>query len=126
MLDLTDLRIECLADRDCGSGNYVLLELTRASGTTITSGIARLGLPAEKVARAAVSRMLAFLSSRAAADVFLADQLIVPMALAGGGRVLTEKPTPHLETIMNLASMFTEKKIAAKQFDSKTWLVEVH
>lgn len=124
--DLTDLRIENLEDRDCGSGNFVLLELTRSSGTTIASGIARLGLPAENVARAAVGRMLSFLSSRAAADVCLADQLIVPMALAGGGRVLTEKPSSHLKTIMDLASMFSEKNIRAEQVDSKSWLIEVN
>lgn len=123
--DLTGLRTECLAERDCGPGNYVLLELKRSTGTTITSGIAQLGLPAEKVARAAVSRMLSFLSSRAAVDVCLADQLIVPMALAGGGRLLTEKPSLHLETVMELASLFTGKNIEATRAGDKTWLVEV-
>ena len=123
--DLTDLRTECFADQDCGPGNFVLLELKRSSGSTITSGVAQLGLPAEKVARAAVGRMLSFLGSKAAVDVCLADQLIVPMALAGGGRVLTEKPSPHLETVMDLACRFTDLNISASQAGEKTWLVEV-
>ena len=57
------------------------------------SSLGRRGVPADKVAEAAVAELGAFLDNGAAVDQHLADQLLIPMALAQGQSSLT---TDHL------------------------------
>ena len=57
------------------------------------------GKPAERVAEEAAQDLLGHLGSDAALDPYLADQLVLPMALAGGSSVLsTQRVTQHLLT----------------------------
>jgi RNA 3'-terminal phosphate cyclase (ATP) len=66
------------------------------------SSLGRKGLPADKVAQAAVAELRAFVDNGAAVDYHLADQLLVPMALAHGRSTLTtERLTSH--TLTNIA-----------------------
>jgi RNA 3'-terminal phosphate cyclase (ATP) len=53
------------------------------------SSLGRPGLPADKVAEVAVADLAAFLDNGAAVDGHLADQLLIPMALAEGKSILT-------------------------------------
>jgi RNA 3'-terminal phosphate cyclase (ATP) len=48
------------------------------------SALGRKGLPADKVAESAVKDLIAYLDNGAAVDYHLADQLLIPMALADG------------------------------------------
>jgi RNA 3'-terminal phosphate cyclase (ATP) len=66
------------------------------------SSLGRRGLPADKVAEAAVADLAAFLDNGTAVDKYLADQLLIPMALAQGKSSLT---TGHLtrHTLTNSA-----------------------
>ena len=77
------------------------------------------------MARQAVSRLKAFKKARVPVDVYLADQLIVPMALAGGGRFLTEKPSPHTLTVMELLPKFLKMKARRTEVRSGAWLIEI-
>ena len=66
------------------------------------SALGEKGLPADKVAEAAVTELMAFLDSAAAVDAHLADQLLIPMALASGtSRLTTNRITLH--TLTNIA-----------------------
>jgi RNA 3'-terminal phosphate cyclase (ATP) len=67
------------------------------------SSLGRKGLPADKVAEAAVAELLAFVDNGAAVDHHLADQLLVPMALAHGkSSFTTDNLTQHTKTNANL------------------------
>lgn len=59
------------------------------SGPAGFSSLGRKGLPADKVAEAAVAELSAFIDNRGAVDRHLADQLLLPMALAHGASSLT-------------------------------------
>ena len=60
------------------------------------SALGRKGLPADKVAEAAVAELLTFTRSRALVDEHLADQLMIPAALAQGmTRYMTPRLTRH-------------------------------
>jgi len=64
------------------------------------SALGQRGLPAEAVAESAATALLAFLASGAAVDEHLADQLLLPLALAPGQSVLTTpRVSTHLETV---------------------------
>lgn len=63
------------------------------------SALGRKGLPSDKVAEAAVADLLAFTRSRALVDEHLADQLMIPAALAQGTtRYTTPRLTRHALT----------------------------
>jgi len=65
------------------------------------------GRPAEAVADAAVTELLAFLVAEAGCDPYLADQLILPMALATGtSRLTTSRITGHLMSAIELIRHF--------------------
>lgn len=64
------------------------------------SALGELGKPAERVGREAASRFLAFHAGPGAIDQHMADQMLVPLALAGGA-VRIPTVTAHVET--NLA-----------------------
>ncbi|KQN06435.1 RNA 3'-terminal phosphate cyclase [Sphingomonas sp. Leaf25] len=95
---------------DQGPGNILLLEANFEHGTEIVSGFAQLGVRAEKVAKTAVGRMRGYLASDAFAGPYLADQLLLPMALAGGGVFTTVRPSEHARTAAAVIERFTGRR----------------
>jgi len=79
---------------------------TGVSGGMFTS-LGERGLPAEKVAARAAEQAIAFAQSDAAIDRYLADQLILPLALAEGtSEFTTNEVTEHLVTNADIVSEF--------------------
>ena len=78
-----------------------MLEIQAEHVTAIFTGFGERGRPAEEVAREAVEAAKAWLQADVPVDEYLADQLLLPIALAGSGSFRTTKPSPH--TITNAA-----------------------
>lgn len=95
---------------DQGPGNILLLEAQFEQVTEIVSGFAQLGVPAERVAKTAAGRMRGYLACDAFAGPYLADQLLLPMALAGGGSFTTVKPSDHARTAATVIERFTGRR----------------
>ncbi len=72
--------VTAIREKGAGPGAGIILWMPQAG----FSSVGRLGLPADKVADAAVAELQAFVDNGAAVDPHLADQLLIPMALAGG------------------------------------------
>ncbi len=87
-------------DSGAGPGAGICLWLPGAG----SSALGRPGLPSEKVAEEAVAGLRQFLDNpQAAVDAYLADQLLLPMALAQGtSRLTTTRLTRHTETVAGL------------------------
>jgi RNA 3'-terminal phosphate cyclase (ATP) len=69
-------------------------------------------LPADKVAEVAVADLAAFLDNGAAVDEHLADQLLIPMALAEGKSILTTSQlTQHTLTNSDLLRQWLDVSI---------------
>lgn len=100
---------------DQGPGNILLLEARFEHVTEIVSGFAQLGVPAERVAKTAVGRMRGYLACDAFAGPYLADQLLLPMALAGGGTFTTVKPSEHSRTAARVIERFTGRRTRFEQ-----------
>ena len=98
-------RIVQLPER-VGPGNIVMLEARFAQVSEMVSGFGKLGVSAETVAQKAAKRMAGYLSSEAAVGPYLADQLLLPMALAGGGRFSTVKLSQHSRTAADVIRKF--------------------
>ncbi|MHA6717819.1 RNA 3'-terminal phosphate cyclase [Sphingomonas sp. RS6] len=98
-----------------GPGNVLLLEAEFQHGTEIVSGFGRLGVSAESLAKTAAHRMAGFLASEAFAGPYLADQLLLPFALAGGGSFTTVKPSQHALTACDIIARFTGRRWTFEQ-----------
>ena len=110
---------------DQGPGNILLLEAQFEHGTEIVSGFGQLGVTAERVAKKAVGRMLGFLESNAFAGPYLADQLLLPFALAGGGSFTTVKPSQHSLTAIEVVGRFLDRRLGFAQQPGGTHLLTV-
>src|SRR5206468_11000252 len=86
-----------------GAANVLLLEIERAQGRELVSSLGEKGLRAELVAERACDDLAAFLAADVPVGEHLADQLLLPLAAAGGGRFrtlpLSRHATRNIETI---------------------------
>jgi RNA 3'-terminal phosphate cyclase (ATP) len=99
-------------------GTLVLLQTVPASDDenpapgSCSQSLGERGKPAERVADEAVDALLAFLQGDADLDQYLADQLLLPLAFAGGfSRFCTAAVTQHLLTNAWVIQEFTQARI---------------
>jgi RNA 3'-terminal phosphate cyclase (ATP) len=90
-----------------GPGNALMLEAVFEHATEVVTGFGKLGVSAESLAKTAAHRMTGFLASDAFAGPYLADQLLLPFALARGGSFTTVKPSQHARTAADVIERFT-------------------
>jgi RNA 3'-terminal phosphate cyclase (ATP) len=96
-------RIEVQEGEAPGPGSYLFLEADRGGIRAGFSALGERGKPAEQVADEAVEALLEFLQGQYGCDPHLADQLIVPMALAAGtSRLTTSRVSRHLLTTLGI------------------------
>jgi len=100
--------VEPLRKRGAGPGAGIVLWLPQAG----FSSLGRPGLPAEKVAETAVADLLSFIDNGSAVDQHLADQLLIPMALAQGeSSFTTNRLTHHTMTNIDLLRSWLDVSI---------------
>jgi RNA 3'-terminal phosphate cyclase (ATP) len=108
-----------------GPGNILLVEAQFEHVTEISSGFGKLGTSAETLAKDAAKRMSGFIASSAFAGPYLADQLLLPFALAGGGSFTTVKPSQHARTAADIIDLFTGRRFVFEQQDSGVHIVRL-
>ena len=92
-------RVDVVNAPSRGTGTVVFLWAESENATAGFTSLGEKGKPAEKVAREAAGQLLDHLDSGAALDPFLADQVMLPMAVAEGpSRFTTQRVTAHLLT----------------------------
>ena len=101
----SELEIVQVAD-SAGPGNVILLEVEHATGREMCAGFGEKGKKAEAVARRVTGRMQGYLDSAAPVGVRLADQLMVPLALAGEGAFRTLPLSQHSRTNIEVIERF--------------------
>ena len=67
----------------------------------------------------------AYLASRAPVGPFLADQLLVPLALAGGGTFVTSPLSRHSETNIDVIRRFLDVAVSVTPDSAGRCVVEV-
>jgi RNA 3'-terminal phosphate cyclase (ATP) len=105
-----------------GPGNALTLTIEHEHITEVFTGFGEKGVSAESVAKRAVDAARSYLGSEAAVGPHLADQLLLPMALAGGGEFVTMPVTQHFESHVAIIGKFLALRVAA---ESKDGLVHV-
>jgi RNA 3'-terminal phosphate cyclase (ATP) len=93
-------------------GTFLLLTAEFELVRYCTFALGKKGLPAEQVADMAIDELDGFLKTEAALDRYLADQLLLPLALASGTSTFsTERVTPHLTTNAAILQEFLPGRI---------------
>ena len=103
--------IRALSSRE-GPGNALLVELQYREITELFTAFGEKGLPAEVVASRAAKLARHFHGSTAAVDEHLADQLVLPLALAGAGAFTTVNVSSHLQTNVEVIGKFLPVEFA--------------
>ena len=104
-LDIQDVEHIKIKDSD-GPGNCTMIQICGLERTTIFTSFGMRGKPSEEVISEVVSLVKDFLTSEAAVDRFLADQLLIYMALAKAGSFTTNEISSHLQTNMEVIKKF--------------------
>jgi RNA 3'-terminal phosphate cyclase (ATP) len=123
--DRTCLHVETVEDAR-GPGNVVIIEIESQHVAEVFTGFGERGVRAETVADHAAQAALRYLGAGVPVGEHLADQLIVPMALAGRGSFVTLEPTPHATTNMEVLRQFLGVEIKASSVAASAWRIEIH
>jgi RNA 3'-terminal phosphate cyclase (ATP) len=91
-----------------GPGNALMLEIEHANVTELITAFGEKGVPAERVAQTAAKAMRRYLRDGAPVGEHLADQLMIPMALAGSGRYVTGSLSLHSRTNLDVICDFLD------------------
>lgn len=91
---------------DVGPGNALTLTVECEHVTEVFTGFAEKGVSAERVADQAIDEARAWLASDGAVGPHLADQLLLPISLAGAGSLTTSAITEHFRSQAAVIQMF--------------------
>ncbi len=108
-----------------GPGNTVSLVVQSDRVTEVFTGFGTKGLMAHKVPVPAIKDCRRYLASGVPVGRYLADQLMIPMALAGGGRFRTLPLTLHAQTNTEVLKQFLDIDINVTESENKTCDVEI-
>jgi RNA 3'-terminal phosphate cyclase (ATP) len=106
-LEQVSLNIEEIANSR-GPGNVLIVEIESEQITEVFTGFGVRGVRAEKVAEQTAKEVVEYLSSDVPVGKYLADQLLIPMALAGVGKFKTLPQTEHTITNIRTLKLFLD------------------
>ena len=95
-------------DESNGPGNVVMIESNSENITELFTGFGERGIKAESVAEHALRQFESYKTSDVFAGEYLADQLLLPMAIAGGGSFSTLRLSGHSVTNMQTIQKFLD------------------
>jgi RNA 3'-terminal phosphate cyclase (ATP) len=98
--------------REQGPGNALLITLEHEHVTEVFTGFGEKRKRAEDVAEGVLAEVKNYINSGAAAGEHLADQIMLPMALAGGGRFTTSHVSQHAITNAEVIGKFLPIEIS--------------
>ena len=123
-LDRTQLTV--VEDREAaGPGNVVSVEVESEHVTEVFTGFGEKRLSAEEVAQRIAKEVQEYLESGVPVGEYLADQLLIPCALAGAGAFVSTPLSPHSTTNMDVISKFLSRKFEVDRSNAKSHRVEV-
>ena len=123
-LEREQCRVESI-DTSVGPGNVLVIVIESETVSEVMTGFGEKGISAEKVASDACDEAQAYLAAGVPVGIHLADQLLLPMALAGGGTFRTLKPTRHTVTNADVIRRFLDVSIALEHEGNGIYRVSV-
>lgn len=106
-----------------GPGNAVVVEVESREITEIFTGFGERGVPAETVAGGVAAAVRRYLAAGVPVGEHLADQLLLPLALAGGGALRTLRPTRHALTNIAVIERFLPLRFRCEELAADDWRI---
>jgi RNA 3'-terminal phosphate cyclase (ATP) len=103
---------------DVGPGNVVTITLEHEHVTEVITGFGERGVRAETVATSAADEARDYLTATAPVGEHLADQLLLPMVLAGGGSFITTTVSQHVRSNAIVLEKFSGRKVMMEPMDA--------
>ena len=115
-LSMDRTRLKVIEDREStGPGNVVFVEVESESVTEVFTGFGEKRVSAEAVAGTLAKEVREYLEADVPVGEYLADQLLIPLALAGGGSFLTPPLSSHSTTNIAVIEMFLSRKFQVER-----------
>ena len=111
--------------RPVGPGNIMLFELEYENTREVIASFGDRGVAAEKVAKSGVDRVKSFLTSQAVVGEYLADQLLIPMALAGAGSFTCTTLSSHTLTNISVIQDFLDVEFETEKLSSDNYRISI-
>lgn len=112
--DEVDARPRVVKD-GAGPGNALFAAVATERVNAVFSAIGERGVSAEAVARRVAGGVRRWLAADVPVCDHLADQLLLPMALGGGGVFRTLRLTEHARTHIDVLGRFTDARVAVDE-----------
>jgi RNA 3'-terminal phosphate cyclase (ATP) len=106
-----------------GPGNILSLACSMGNRALVFEVVGETGVSAEQVARRTAGRFQTWCQSGSAVDEYLADQLLLPVWMAGGGCFTTTEPSLHTRTNMQVIQQLSGSGFTLDPVCDKRWLV---
>ena len=106
-----------------GPGNVAMVEIGMQDHTEVFTGFGEVGVRAEAVATKVAQEVRAYLASGVPVGRYLADQLLIPMALAGAGRFRTGPLSRHSTTNIEIIRQFLGLNIDLVEEPKRIWTI---
>lgn len=124
LLSLDDEHVDIFQVMDSqGPGNIISLEVTSENITEMFFGFGELRKSAEAVANEVVDQTRKYLEADVPVGEHLADQLLIPMALAQGGQFRTIAPSLHTRTNAEIIQKFLGINFSFKEIQTGQYLI---
>lgn len=107
-------------------GNVFTIQIESERLTEVFTGVGERGVRAETIASRVVHEAQRYLEIGAPVGEHLADQLLIPLALARGGSYTTGPLSLHTTTNIEVIKKFLPVEIKTTQLTEEVWKVEVY
>ncbi len=123
-LEFNEAELHAREVESIGPGNALSISMVYEHVTDVFVGLGARGITAEKVARRTAGLVKRSLRTDAPVGEHLADQLLIPMALAGEGVFRTVEPSEHTRTQLELIPRFLGVELTCQpEVKAGTWRV---
>lgn len=121
VLDIGELRQKLVVVKSAGPGNTLIVRFDHQTHSSVFERVGEFGVSAERVAKRTVGNLKKLLRAGVSVEEHLADQLLLPMILAGKGCFTTTEPSLHTLTNIDVIKQFTGIEIGVRQLDDCKW-----
>ncbi|MFC2094514.1 RNA 3'-terminal phosphate cyclase [Bacteroidota bacterium] len=108
-----------------GPGNAVLLIDENENSTEVFTGFGRKHYPLKKVTIDSIKEYTDYINCDVPVYKYLADQLIIPMALAGKGSFITSEPSLHTLTNIEVVKKFLDIDVKINELNEKQCKISI-
>lgn len=102
-----------------GPGNIIVLETKSEFVTEVFVGFGEVRKSAEAVANEVIEEVRSYLAAKVPVGKYLADQLLIPFALAGEGAFKTEPLSRHSTTNVEIIKKFLDVDVEVREIENR-------